>query len=64
MSTIEDVPPRDDPNTVSEVPFDSVVPGSVVRQVIINDKQYLSIKDAIKVICDKNSNSACEICVP
>jgi hypothetical protein len=60
MSTIVNVPPRDDPNAVSEISFDSVVPGSVVRQIIIDGKQYLAIKDAIKVICNKNSNRACE----
>ena len=64
MATIENISclrPVDDPNAVCEISFDDVVPGSVIRQVVINDKQYLAVKDAIKIMCNTNNRRACDI---
>ena len=46
---------------VSVIPFDEIVPDATVRVVVIDDVQYLSIRDIIMCVCDKNMKRASEI---
>lgn len=43
------------------IPFDDIVPGATVRLVDVLGKQYLSIRDLIMHLCDKDNNRAAEI---
>ena len=43
------------------IPFDEVVPGATVRFTKINGRYYLSVKDIIRHVCNKNSNDAGEV---
>jgi hypothetical protein len=47
--------------SVSLIPFDEIVPGSTVRVTTINGMQYLSIRDIIMCVCEKDNNQAGEI---
>jgi hypothetical protein len=46
---------------VQTISFDEVIPGACIRFTIINDVQYLSIRDFIMCTCNKNQNDACEV---
>ena len=41
--------------------FDEIVPDATVRHVMINDTQYLSVRDLIMCLCGQNSYQACRI---
>jgi len=41
--------------------FDELVPGARVRYTIIDGKQYLSVRDLIGVVCQKNQNRSAEV---
>ena len=43
------------------IPFDEIVPGATVRLVVIDDTQYLSIRDLIMHLCDKDNKQASQI---
>ena len=43
------------------IPFDDIVPGASVRVAVINSIQYLSVRDVIMHVCDKNENYATEV---
>ena len=43
------------------LPFDEIVPGATVRFCVIDGVQYLSIRDMIMHLCNKNGNEANEI---
>ena len=42
------------------IPFDEIVPGASVRMTVIDGKQYLSIRDIIMYMCDKNNHRAAQ----
>ena len=42
------------------IPFDEIVPGATVRVATIGGVQYLSIRDVIMCVCDKNNHRAAE----
>jgi glutaminase len=43
------------------IPFDEIVPGATVRFCVKDGAQYLSIRDMIMCVCDKNQNDAGEV---
>jgi len=43
------------------IPFDEIVPGASVRIAYIDGKQYMSIRDLIMCMCDKDNNQAGEV---
>jgi len=43
------------------IPFDEIIPGACIRFTIINDVQYLSARDFIMCMCNKNKNDASEV---
>ena len=43
------------------IPFDDIVPDSYVRVTSIDGKQYLSIRDIIMHVCDKDNNRAAQV---
>ena len=43
------------------IPFDEIVSGATVRLVVIDDTQYLSIRDLIMHLCDTDGDYACQI---
>ena len=43
------------------IPFDEIVPGASVRVVTIDGLQYLSIRDIIMCVCNKDNNDAGQI---
>jgi hypothetical protein len=45
----------------SVIAFDEITTGSEVRFTVINGVQYLSIRDLIMIICEKDNNHACEV---
>ena len=47
--------------TVSSIPFDEIVSGATVRLAMINGTQYLSVRDMIMYVCEKNANDAAEV---
>jgi hypothetical protein len=49
------------PDDTVMIPFDEIVPGATVRMVVINNIQYLSIRDVIMHVCGKNKNDAGQI---
>ena len=51
------VVPRDS-DLVKCIPFDDIVAGATVRFTIIDGKQYLSIRDIIMHVCDKDKDQA------
>ena len=46
------------PLSASVIPFDEIVPGSTVRVATIDGVQYLSIRDVIMCVCNKDGNHA------
>ena len=40
------------------IPFDEIVPGASVRVVVIDGVQYLSIRDIVMALCEKNANDS------
>ena len=42
------------------IPFDEIVPGATVRLAVIQGTQYLSVRDLIMHLCDKNGDHACQ----
>ena len=42
------------------IPFDDIVPGGEVRFTVIDGKQYLSVRDVIMCLCDKDNIRAAE----
>ena len=47
-----------DSNTI--IPFDEIIPGATVRFTLIDGVQYLSVRDIIMVMCDKNEKRSSE----
>jgi len=45
-----------DSNTI--IPFDEITPGAKVRFTLIDGVQYLSVRDIIMVMCNKNNQEA------
>jgi hypothetical protein len=45
----------------SVIPFGELLDGATVRATTINGKNYLSVRDLIMVVCEKNANRSCEI---
>jgi hypothetical protein len=43
------------------ISFGEIVPGATVRFIVIEGKEYLSIRDLIILICGKNNNDAGEV---
>ena len=43
------------------IPFDEIVPGATVRLVVMKGTQYLSIRDLIMYLCDKDNKQAAQI---
>ena len=43
------------------IPFDDIVPGASVRFTFIDGVQYLSIRDIIMHVCDKDNKRASEV---
>ena len=43
---------------MSLIPFDEIVPGASVRSMVIDDTQYLSIRDIIMHMCDRPNDHA------
>jgi hypothetical protein len=43
------------------IPFDDIVAGATVRVAVINGMQYLSVRDLIMHLCDKDMNQANEV---
>lgn len=43
------------------LPFDDIVPKASVRFTFIDEKQYLSIRDLIMHVCDKDNKRASEV---
>jgi hypothetical protein len=43
------------------IPLDEIVPGAVIRVAMIENVQYLSVRDVIMHVCNKNSNDAGQI---
>ena len=43
------------------IPFDEIVPGATVRLAVIQGTQYLSVRDLIMYLCDKDVNQANEV---
>lgn len=43
------------------IPFDDVIPGASVRFTFIDGVQYLSIRDIIMHMCDKDNNQSAEL---
>jgi hypothetical protein len=43
------------------IPFDDIAPGASVRVVVIDGVQYLSIRDIVMSLCQKNMNDASEV---
>lgn len=48
-------------NTQKLIPIDEIVPGAYIRFITIGDVQYLSVRDFIMYVCDKDNNMAGEI---
>ena len=46
---------------MTSLSFDEIVPSACVRYTTIDNVQYLSVRDLIMVMCDKNSNDAGQI---
>jgi hypothetical protein len=46
---------------VERIPFDDIAQNSSVRVATVDGVQYLSIRDIIMVVCDKNGNYANEV---
>lgn len=46
--------------SISFISFDQIAPMSSVRVAVIDDVQYLSIRDFIMVMCDQNCVNACQ----
>jgi hypothetical protein len=44
--------------TMQVIPFDDIVSGASARVTVIEDKQYLSVRDLIMFMCDKDNNQA------
>ena len=44
-------------DTEALIPFDEIVPGAKVRVAVINGKQYLSVRDLIMHLCNKDNNA-------
>ena len=42
------------------IPFDEIVPGATVRLAVIQGTQYLSVRDLIMYLCDKDGDHACQ----
>jgi hypothetical protein len=40
------------------IPFNEIHPGAAIRFTIIDNVQYLSVRDLIKIVCDKNQDEA------
>ena len=53
----EQIRPRDSPDDIAVIQCGD----STIRQVLVDGKHYLSIKDAIKFICDTNGKRACVV---
>ena len=47
--------------TMSVIPFDDIVNGATVRVVKLDDVQYLSIRDVIMCVCEKENKQASQI---
>ena len=47
--------------TLQMIPFDEIVAGATVRFTEINGLQYMSVRDIIIHMCDKNNNEAGEV---
>lgn len=47
--------------SLDRIPFDDIAQNSSVRVAMVDGVQYLSIRDIIMVMCDKNGNHANEI---
>jgi len=47
--------------SLDRIPFDDIAQNSSVRVAVVDGVQYLSIRDIIMVMCDKNGNHANEI---
>ena len=43
------------------IPFDDIVPDAYVRFTFIDGKQYLSVRDIIMHVCDKDNKRASEV---
>jgi len=54
------VVPRDS-EFLRAIPFDDIVEGSTVRLTEIDDVQYLSIRDIIMHVCNKNGNNSASV---
>ena len=48
-------------DTEALIPFDEIVPGAKVRVAVINGIQYLSVRDVIMHLCNKDNNDAGQI---
>jgi len=45
----------------SVIPFGELLDGATVRATTIRGKNYISVRDLIMVVCEKNANRSCEI---
>jgi len=45
----------------SVIPFGELLDGAIVRATTIRGKNYLSVRDLIIAVCEKNANRSCEI---
>jgi hypothetical protein len=46
---------------IRTIPLDEIVPGAVVRFTILENTQYLSVRDLIMHVCNKDNNDAGQI---